>query len=49
LRRKGLKLSLEKSKIMVFEKERDGMKKKAWKWGEEDKGFQRNKILHIID
>lgn len=36
LERKGLSLSPDKSKIMVFEKGRGRMKKREWKWGNED-------------
>jgi len=32
LGRKGLKVSPEKSKVMMFEKGRGGMKKRTWKW-----------------
>lgn len=36
LEKKGLNLSLDKLKILVFEKGRGRMKKKTWRWGEED-------------
>jgi len=35
LERKGLSLSPDKSKIMVFENERRRTKKRKWKWKEE--------------
>lgn len=36
LEKKGLNLSLDKLKILVFEKGRGRMKKKTWRWGEKD-------------
>lgn len=33
---KGLRLSPEKSKVLVFEKGRGGTREKDWKWGEEN-------------
>lgn len=35
LERKGLILSPEKSKVMVFERGRGNTRKRIWKWGEE--------------
>lgn len=35
LERKGLILSPEKSKVMVFERGRGNTRKRLWKWGEE--------------
>lgn len=36
IERKGLILSTEKSKVMVFEKGRSRIGKREWKWGKED-------------
>lgn len=36
IERKGLFLSPEKSKVMVFERGRDRKSKREWKWGEEN-------------
>lgn len=34
--KKGLTLSAENLKVIVFEKERGRTKRKEWKWGEEE-------------
>lgn len=36
IKKKGLMVSPEKSKVMVFEKGRGDRRKREWKWGEED-------------
>lgn len=36
LEKNDLILSLEKSKMMIFERERSRVRKRDWKWGEKD-------------
>lgn len=38
IERKGLVLSPDKSKVMVFEREKGRTRKREWKWGEGGRG-----------
>lgn len=52
LEKKGLNLSLDKLKILMFEKGRGRMKKKTWRWGEENiEEVKKNEIpgLHFAE